>query len=340
MLLLKIISMKACIFKQPGSPEVLTYTDLPMPSIRQPTEMRIRLKAAGVNPIDTKIRGRGAFVPNAEFTVLGCDGAGIVESVGADVRQFSPGDEVFFCSGGLGGDRGNYAEFAIVDEHDVIHKPGRLSFAEAAAAPLVLLTAWEALYDRARLAAQQRVLIHAGAGGVGHVAIQLAKLRHTQVATTISSEEKARFATHLGADHCIYYNHIHFIDAIMAWTDGRGVDIAFDTVGGSVLSDSFKATHYGGDVVTLLAPADNTNWKAARDRNLRVSFELMLTPQLQQLPDARSHQAKILASCAKWLEAGQLYIHVDQTFPLSEATAAHRWIETGSGMGKVVLVME
>lgn len=332
--------MKACVFKAPGDATVLTYTDIPVPAIQRDTEMRVKLKAAGVNPIDTKIRGRGSFVPEAELTVLGCDGAGVVESVGAGVRKFSPGDEVFFCSGGLGGDRGNYAEYAIVEEHDAVKKPTRISFAEAAAAPLVLITAWEALYDRARLEAHQRVLIHAGAGGVGHVAIQLAKLRDARVATTISSEAKARFATHFGADHCIYYQRMSFVDAIMAWTDGRGVDIAFDTVGKSVLSESFKAVQYGGDVVSLLIPAEDTNWKTARDRNLRVSFELMLTPQLQALTEARIHQAKILASCAKWLDAGQLHIHVDKTFPLSQAADAHRWIENNEGMGKVAIVMD
>jgi len=332
--------MKACIFQTPGSPEVLTVADLPLPTLQQGTDMLVKLKAAGVNPIDTKIRGRGSFLPNADFTVLGCDGAGVVEAVGDRVRHFSPGDEVFFCSGGLGGDRGNYAEYTVVSEQDAILKPARLSFAEAAAAPLVLLTAWEALYDRARLAPHQRVLIHAGAGGVGHVAIQLAKLREAQVATTISSEDKARMATHLGADHCIYYNRMDFVPAVMAWTDNKGVDLAFDTVGQSVLTQSFDTTKYGGDVVTLLAPAEMTNWQAARDRNLRVSFELMLTPQLQSLAEARYHQAQILTSCAKWLDAGKLHIHVDQTFPLSQAAAAHEWIHRGGGMGKVALTME
>lgn len=328
-----------CSFTHPGNPDVLTCTHAPLPDIQRDTEMRVRLKAAGVNPIDTKLRRRGSFTPDAPFTVLGCDGAGIVEAVGPNVRNFSPGDAVFFCSGGLGGERGNYADYAIVDEPDAILKPTRLSFVEAAAAPLVLLTAWEALHDRARLTAEHRILIHAGAGGVGHVAIQLARLWGAKVATTVSSEAKANFASHLGADHCIYYNHINFVDAVMAWTDGKGVDITFDTVGGSVLSQSFHATRYGGDVVTLHAPAQDTHWQIARDRNLRVSFELMLTPQLQNMATARRHQAKILASCAKWLEAGQLHIHVDKTFPLSQAAAAHRWLEHGEGMGKVVLTM-
>lgn len=333
-------TMKAAIFHQPGTPDVLKLTDLPAPSIQRDTEMRVQLKAAGVNPIDTKIRRRGSFSPDTALTVPGCDGAGIVVSVGPAVRKFSPGDEVFFCSGGLGGDRGNYAEYAIVDEHDAVLKPSRISFAEAAAAPLVLLTAWEALYDRARLTANQRILIHGGAGGVGHVAVQLAHLREAHVATTVSSEEKARFVTHHGADHCIYYPRIDFVEAVMAWTDGKGVDVIFDTVGGPVLSQSFKATRFGGDVVTLLAPAEGTDWKTARDRNLRTSFELMLTPQLQKLQDARRHQTKILESCARWLETGQLHIYVDKTFPLDQAAAAHQWIENGEGMGKVVLVMD
>lgn len=332
--------MKACIVTQPGAPEVLTYTNVPEPVIKTDREMRVRLKAAGVNPIDTKLRRRGSFIPEAEFTILGCDGAGIVEQVGSAVRRFSPGDAVFFCSGGLGGDRGNYADYAIVHESDAVLKPSSLTFSEAAAAPLVLLTAWEALYDRARLASHQRVLIHGGAGGVGHVAIQLARLRDAHIATTISSEDKARFVAHYGADHCIYYPRINFVEAVMAWTDGQGVDLAFDTVGGTLLTQSFAAVKYGGDVVTLLAPAAETDWKLARDRNLRVSFELMLTPQLQALPAARSHQAKILESCARWLEAGQLQVHVGKTFSLSQAATAHQWVEAGEGMGKAVLIID
>ncbi len=122
--------------------------------------------------------------------ILGCDGAGVVEVVGQAVRRFRPGDEVYFCNGGIGGHPGNYAEWAIVDEAFAARKPNSLSFAEAAAAPLVLITAWEALYDRAQLQAGQRALIHAGVGGVGHVAVQLAKLQGATVCTTVSTPEK------------------------------------------------------------------------------------------------------------------------------------------------------
>ncbi len=158
--------------------DVLQLQQVPTPEISQPHQVLVALKAAGVNPIDTKIRKRGTFYPEQMPAILGCDGAGIVEAVGAAVQDFRPGDEVYFCSGGLGrAGTGNYAEYALIEADYLAHKPKSLSFAEAAAVPLVLITAWEALYDRARLQSGQSVLIHGGAGGVGHVAIQLAKLR-------------------------------------------------------------------------------------------------------------------------------------------------------------------
>jgi NADPH2:quinone reductase len=262
-----------------------------------------------------------------------------VEAVGSSVQQFQVGDAVYFCNGGLGEHPGNYAEYAVVDERFAAHKPKSLSFAEAAAAPLVLITAWEALYDRGKLEAGRRVLIHAGAGGVGHVAIQLAKLTGATVCTTVSSAEKAKFVRQLGADHIINYKQTDTVEETLKWTDGEGVDLSFDTVGGTVLSQSFAATCIYGDVVTLLAPDAQTDWETARDRNLRVSFELMLTPMLKGLINAQIDQAKILQQCARLIEQGQLSIHLAQTFPLEEAAAAHELLETGSMMGKVVLVM-
>lgn len=332
--------MKAVVMTTAGSPEVLQIQDLPLPTMQQPTDLLIRLKAAGVNPVDTKIRQRGAYLNSSEPTVLGLDGAGVVEAVGPAVRRFSPGDEVYFCHGGVGGPTGCYADYIVVNEQFVAEKPSNLDFATAAAAPLVLITAWEALYDRARIQAGQRTLIQAGAGGVGHVAIQLAKLRGAEVCTTISSEEKAHFVGVLGADHCIYYPRMNFVDGVMGWTGGQGVDITFDTVGEPVLSTSFAATRIYGDVVTLHAPTADTDWKTARSRNLRLSYELMLTPLLQNLPDAHHHQAKILSQCARLIATGQLKIYLNQTFPLAQAAAAHRLVEAGHGIGKVVLVMD
>jgi NADPH2:quinone reductase len=213
--------MKAVLMTEPGTPEVLQLQEVPKPEIKSNTEILVKLKAAGVNPIDTKLRSRGSFYPEKMPAILGCDGAGIIEAVGAGVTQFQVGDEVYFCDGGLGDDTGNYAEYTVVEEQFVSLKPESLSFAEAAVAPLILITAWESLYDRGRLQPGQRVLIHAGAGGVGHVAVQLAKLQGAEVATTISSSESAAFVKELGADLTINYKETDFVQQVLEWGRGR-----------------------------------------------------------------------------------------------------------------------
>jgi NADPH2:quinone reductase len=222
--------------------DVLQLQQVPTPKISQPHQVLVALKAAGVNPIDTKIRKRGTFYPEQMPAILGCDGAGIVEAVGAAVQDFRPGDEVYFCSGGLGrAGTGNYAEYALIEADYLAHKPKSLSFAEAAAVPLVLITAWEALYDRARLQSGQSVLIHGGAGGVGHVAIQLAKLKGAKVYTTVGNSDKERLVRQLGADYPILYKQTDFVAAILQETAGKGVDIAFDTVGGETFRQTCRA---------------------------------------------------------------------------------------------------
>jgi len=331
--------MKAIVFDTPGDPEVLQLQEWPDPTVQQGRELLVRLKAAGVNPIDTKLRKRGTFYPEQMPAILGCDGAGVVEAVGDEVQNFQVGDAVYFCNGGLGGHPGNYAELAIVDERFAAHKPTSISFETAAAAPLVLITAWEALYDRGQLQSGQQVLIHAGAGGVGHVAIQLAKLKGARVCTTVSSEEKADFACQLGAETSIFYQRTNFVQAALAWSQDEGVDLAFDTVGGATFSQTFGAVRIYGDVVTLLAPSADTDWKTARNRNQRISYELMLTPMLENLLPAQQRQAAILSQCTRLIDAGQLEIHLSQTFPLEEAAEAHRLLETGSTMGKIALVI-
>lgn len=153
--------MKAILMTAAGKPDVLELQEVPQP-IPTNKEILVRILAAGVNPIDTKLRQRGTFYPEQMPAILGCDGAGIVEAVGSDVEKFHVGDEVYFCYGGLGGNAGNYAEYTIVDERFVAFKPQSISFAQAAAAPLVLITAWEALYERGRLEPGEKVLIHHG----------------------------------------------------------------------------------------------------------------------------------------------------------------------------------
>ena len=334
--------MKAIVMTTAGTPEVLQLVEVPKPQIQNDTEILVRLHAAGVNPIDTKLRSRGTFYPNEMPAILGCDGAGVVEGIGAAVERFKVGDEVYFCVGGLGkSGTGNYAEFTVVDERWVARKPTSLSFAEAAAAPLVLITAWESLYDRGRLEAGQKVLIHAGVGGVGHVAIQLAKIKGAEVCTTVGSQEKARLARQLGADYTILYKQTDFVQATLDWTGGEGVDLAFDTVGGKIFYNTIPAVRVYGDLVSILEPnpADG-NLKTARSRNLRISLEIMLTPGLQGLVAAQLHQTQILEQCANWIDEGKLKIHLSQSFPLEDAVAAHQAIESGSTTGKVSLLIE
>jgi len=329
--------VKAILMTATGRPDVLQLHAVPNPKPPTGSQLQVKLRAAGVNPIDTKLRTRGTFYPDQMPAVLGCDGAGVVTAVGDEATQFQVGDEVYFCNGGLGAHPGTYAEFATVDEQLVAPKPASLSFTEAAAAPLVLITAWEALFDRGRLEAGRRVLIHGGAGGVGHVAIQLAKLAGATVCTTVSSEAKAEVAKALGADYVIFYRETDVPQAVLDWTDGEGVELGFDTVGGAVLSQTFAATRLYGDVVTLLSPDSDADWKTARNRNLRVSFELMLTPMLQGHMAAQREQTQILRQCARLFDQGDLTVKLAQTLPLPQAAVAHRTLEAGSMLGKIVL---
>jgi NADPH2:quinone reductase len=333
--------MKAILMSDCGGPEVLQLAEIAMPQIEHGQQVRVRLKAAGVNPIDTKLRARGTYYPQLMPAVLGCDGAGIIEAVGQEVTAFQPGDEVYFCRGGIGGPQGNYAEYAVVDARYIARKPATLDFAHAAAAPLVLITAWEALHGRAAIKSGQKVLIHAGAGGVGHVAIQLAKLAGCEVLTTVGSEQKAAFVKSLGADVVVNYHNGSFVGAALEWSGGAnggaGVDVVFDTVGGAVFEQSFAATRPYGQLVTLLQPAANTDWKVARLRNLTTSLELMLSPMYLGWPDAERQQAEILAQCATLFDAGKLQIHLAATLPLVQASEAHRRIEQGGMQGKLVL---
>ena len=332
--------MKVIEMRETGGPAVLQLVDRPRPRLTGPTDILVRLKAAGVNPVDTKIRQRGALLPDGLPAVLGCDGAGVVEEAGAEVTRFKPGDEVWFCHGGLGGPVGNYAEYIVLDNQLAQSKPLSIDFVHTASAPLVLLTAWEALHDRARLSEGQTVLIHAGAGGVGHVAIQIARAAGARVCTTVSSPEKADFANALGAEYCINYKEEDLVESIMDWTEGRGVDVALDTVGPEVFRRTIPAMAHYGDLVTILDPGPDLDLKEARNRNLRISLELMLTPMLFNLQRARTHQGEILRRCAKMIDRGDIKIHVSQTFPLAEAQTAHQLIEEGHVSGKLALTRD
>lgn len=323
--------------REAGDTSVLEYVDIIEPEIHSPTDVKVKLHAAGVNPIDTKIRATAGYYPDQLPAVLGCDGAGVVVETGPQVKNFKAGDEVWFCHGGLGNEQGNYAEFNVLDESLLSKKPATLDFKQAAVGPLVLITAWEALYDQVQLTKDKTVLIHAGAGGVGHVAIQLAKRIGARVFTTVHGEEKTKLVKQLGADETIDYRSENFVDKVNALTDGQGVDIVFDTVGGETFRKSLDCLAYRGEIVTLLDPDTDIIWKEARVRNIKMMFELMLTPMLRGLTQAREHQVNILNECASWIDAGELQLLLTETYSLVDAAKAHAAIESGHTTGKIAL---
>jgi len=336
--------MRAMSIQEAGGIEVLGLTNLDKPSISEPNQVLVQVFAAGVNPIDTKLRANGMFFPDAYPSVLGCDGAGVVEAVGADVTEFSAGDPVYYCYGGLGQQhkgqsQGNYAEYIVVPAEFLAAKPESLGYLQAAAAPLVLITAWEALFDRAGLQSGQKVFVHAGAGGVGHAAIQLAKIAGCEVATTVSGAEKAAFVRELGADKVIDYTKEDVTESLLAWTDSKGVDVAFDTVGGDAFNQLIPAMAHYSDLVSILQVPDDVDWKALRLNNVRISQELMLTPMLSGIKEGAAHHAAILEQCAQLIDGGQLKVHVAKTLPLEDAAQAHQLIEEGHMQGKVVLAV-
>lgn len=329
--------MKAIVMTAPGTPDVLRLVDMPRPEIQSPNEMRVRLHAAGVNPIDAKLRQSALYYPERLPAVLGCDGAGVVEAVGGAVSRFRPGDEVYFFNNGIGGAPGNYAEYAVIDADFAAPKPRNASMAEAAALPLVLITAWEALFERGRLRAEETVLIHAGAGGVGHIAVQLASNSGARVLAT-ASVAKTDFVRALGVRDVIDYRHDDFVRICRELTAGRGADLILDTVGGDTFNRSLEAVSLYGRIATLLqSPFDAELLKQGRLRNVGIDYVLMLAPLYLGDRGARIRQRRILEAGTRLVEAGKLKVHVSTVLPLAQAARAHELIETGRSLGKIVL---
>ena len=332
--------MEAIFIKKGGNLNVIEAGEMPTPEIQNEHQVKVKILAAGINPIDTKIRNSPERFPVTLPCILGCDAAGVIEQVGKAVTNFKAGDEVYFSQPGFNHRQGTYAEYTVVDASLLAHKPNSLSFEQAAAAPLVLITAWEALYDRARIKPSDRVLIHAGAGGVGHVAIQLARLAGAHVATTVSSPEKAEFVSRLGAEKTIFYKEENIESEIMQWTEQTGVDVAFDTIGGEVLISCFSCTRNYGDVVSILQPSDKTDWSEARKRNLRFSLELMLSPVMLEDAAGKQHQGNILKQCANLFNSSKLQLPMIKTYPFAQAAKAHQYLEQQHPYGKVVLTRD
>jgi NADPH2:quinone reductase len=332
------VNMKAMVMTEVGGAEVLKLQEIPQPSIERETDVLVRVKASALNPVDAKQRTRGTWYPSDPPQILGIDGSGIVEATGKAIKDFKPGDEVFFAAGGMGKSPGNNAQFNVIDGRFAARKPSSVSFEEAAAVPCAAITAWESLFDHGNLQQGQRALIHAGAGGVGHAAIQLAKAKGALVCTTVSTDEKADFVRGLGADKIIRYRDEDFVGEVLDWTEGAGVDVALDLVGGETFFKTFSCVRFYGTVVATLRPDPNaTDWTEARLRNLHIAWELMLTPMYYDLLDTQAHHREILEQCADLMDKGKLRMHISETFPLEKAVDAHRAIEKGHMTGKIVL---
>jgi NADPH:quinone reductase len=323
--------MRAAVLDAPGAPFRLTEIAKPVP---RPGEVLVRIKASGVNPLDLKIQaGQAAHARQTLPAVLGIDLAGIVEAVGPGVSNFRRGDEVFGMTGGVGGLQGSLAEYAAVDADLLAPKPANLSMREAAALPLIFITAWEGLVDRAQVSAGQKVLIHGGAGGVGHVAIQIARAFGAEVFST-GSVKRLSFIEGLGATP-IDYARENVEDYVRRYTQGRGFDIVFDTVGGATLDASFNAVRRFGHVVSALGWGTHAlaplSFRAAT-----YSGVFTLLPMLTS--EGRAHHGEILREATRLAETGKLTPRLDPgRFTLEGIADAYAVVRKQSATGKIVI---
>jgi NADPH2:quinone reductase len=326
--------MRAAVLDVPGAPFRLTEIAKPVPG---PNQVLVRIKASGVNPLDLKIQaGQAAHARQTLPAVLGIDLAGVVEAVGPGVSAFRRGDEVYGMTGGVGGLQGSLAEYAAVDADLLAPKPNDLSMREAAALPLIFITAWEGLVDRARVSAGQKVLIHGGAGGVGHIAIQIARAFGAQVFAT-GSTKSLPLIERLGATP-IDYGRESVEDYVRQYTDGRGFDIVFDTVGGATLDASFNAVRRFGHVVSALGWGTHAlaplSFRAAT-----YSGVFTLLPMLTS--EGRTHHGEILREATRLADAGKLAPRVDPTrFTLNSIGDAYAAVKNQSAAGKIVIDVE
>jgi len=305
--------MKAVQIHSFGGPEVLRLEEIPRPEPK-PDELLVRILAAGVNPVDWKIReGRMGRIPLP--AILGSDFSGEIEALGPGVTEFRVGEPVF---GVVADESGSYAEYAVAPVSQVVEKPSALSHVEAAALPIASLTAWQALFDAANLRPGQKVLIHAAAGGVGSFAVQFARWKGAQVIGTASAQHIAR-VRELGAQEVINYREERFEEVV------QDVDVVLDTVGGDTQERSWKVLRKGGILVSIVQPPSP---EAAAARGVRSTFL------------RSNHQRKDeLNEISQLVVSGQIKVFVGATLPLSEARQAQELSQDGHTEGKIVLRM-
>ncbi len=327
--------MKAMAITQFGDIHVFKEITLEKPTLI-PGHVLIKVLATSVNPLDYKLR-QGIFPDFIKSfpAILHGDVAGIVEHVGDGVTQFSPGDEVYGCVGGFLDMGGGLAEYVLADAQLIAQKPKTLSFSEAAALPLVALTAWEGLVLRANVQPGQSVMICGATGGVGHIAIQIAKYKGAKVFALSSSSEKMEMAKTLGADVAINYKHTPVADCSAIYADNKGFDIVFDTVGGENLSHCFEAAAIFGKVISILS-VGNYNLTPALFKGLSLHMIMQPLPLITGI--SRSLYGEILTKISALVDAGFIKPLIDANkFTIAEAGSAHAHLESGNAIGKVVL---
>ncbi|MFJ6167742.1 zinc-dependent alcohol dehydrogenase family protein [Micromonospora orduensis] len=324
--------MRAAVLREFDAPLEIERMEQPGVGAGQ---VLVRVVASGVNPLDTKIQaGKAAHARVQVPAILGLDVAGVVAEVGPGVTGFAAGDEVFGLCGGVGDLPGSLAEYAAVDSRLIARKPATLSMREAAALPLAAVTAWEGLVDRAGVRAGQKVLVHGGAGGVGHVSVQLALARGAEVYATGGPASLAVIES-LGAVP-IDYSSTDVEEYVRRYTAGEGFDIVADNVGGATLDASFAAVRiYHGHVVSALGWGSHS-LAPLSFRGATYSGVFTLLPMLTGR--GREHHGEILREIAALADEGALRPRVDpRTFTLDTVMDAHRLVAAGSGAGKVVV---
>ncbi|MFJ9532173.1 zinc-dependent alcohol dehydrogenase family protein [Herbaspirillum sp. NPDC101396] len=325
-------SMTAVLLRAHGAPLQTTSVDRPVAGAGQ---VLVRIRAAGLNPLDAKIRAGKAGHAQAQLpAVLGIDMAGVVEAIGSGVSGFNVGDEVYGMTGGVGRVQGSLAQFAAVDAALLAHTPANVGMREAAALPLIFITAWEGLVDRAHVRSGQKVLVHGGAGGVGHIAVQIARAFGADVYATGSAEQR-EVITGYGATF-IDYRTATVEEYVQQYTAGEGFDIVYDTVGGATLDASFiAAKRYHGHVVSCLGWGTHAlaplSFRAAT-----YSGVFTLMPLLTG--KGRAHHGEIMEQATKLIEAGKIVVQVDpRRFGFDQADAAYDVIDAGGARGKLVI---
>jgi NADPH:quinone reductase len=324
--------VRAMVLTEFGGSLVLQDIPMPIPDLGQ---VLVRVTASGVNPLDTKIRaGQAAHARTVLPAVLGLDLAGVVVSAGPEIADFAPGDEVYGLTGGVLDLPGSLAEYAAVDARLLAHRPAALDSRASAALPLAAITAWEGLVDRAHVRAGQTVLVHGGAGGVGHVAVQIARALGAEVFATGSARNRDVLIG-LGAtpiDHTATTPDEYVLDH----TAGMGFDVVFDTVGGATLDASFTAVRvHTGHVVSALGWGSHS-LAPLSFRGATYSGVFTLLPMLTG--HGREHHGEILRSVAALVDEGKLLPRLDsRRFGLTDVAQAHALVENGTATGKVVI---